>query len=176
MLSRLLVPALLRPVGEHLVATLDPHPGEVCAYLPDDEDVLPSLLARTGATCDELTAATPAGSAQVVASLFAPLTTETVHRALRALDPHRGRLACALTVALPGVTLGGGLPILSRPGVTLTRIRDVARFDGAAHYAAATGVDAGEALQPFVAVDGTVRIPVEVVVLRAGPPERPDPH
>ncbi len=176
MLSRLLVPALLRPLGEHLVALLDPRPGDACACLPDGDGVMRAALAATGATCEEITEATADGTAQVVASLFVPLTAETLGRLLRVLDPERGRLACAVSVDLPGgLRVGGALPDLP-PGVRLDHLRDVARFDGAAHYAAATGVDAGEALQPFTSVDGTLRIPVDVEVLRAGSPERPDPH
>lgn len=168
MLSRLLVPALLRPCAEHLVSLLDPRPGEACACVPDDEGVMPAALSATGAACEEITAAMPDGSAQAVASLFVPLTAETLGQLLRVLDPQRGRLACAVGVDLPGgVRLGGAAPDLP-PGVRFDRLRDVARFDGAAHYAAATGVDAGEALQPYIAVDGTIRIPVEVTVLRAG--------
>lgn len=194
MLSRLLVPALLRPVGEHLAAMVDPQPGDLCVDAGGTAGVMPALLARRarevvvvsdspdvlGEVRDEASMlhldnvipvlsrsdalSLPDGIVQVVTSLFVPITAETLAELLRVLDPQRGRLACAVSVELPGLTLGGPPP----PGAEVTRIHDVARFDGAGHYAAATGVDATEdALQPYVAVDGTIRIPVEVVVVTA---------
>jgi hypothetical protein len=59
--------------------------------------------------------------------------------------------------------------------VTVSRIHDVARFDGLSHWWAAVGGDtqehvraqAEERLRPYLAADGTMRIPVEAVLLSA---------
>lgn len=188
---RLLVPALLRPLGEHLLAMLDPQPGDLCVELGGTAGVMPTLLARRarevvvvaadpdvlGEVRDEAALlhldnvilvlsradalSMPDGIVQVATAMFVPITAETLGELRRVLDPRRGRLACMLRVELPGLTLGAGPP----EGVATTTVRDVARFDGAAHYAAATGAPAEEQLQPYTAVDGTIRIPVEARVL-----------
>ena len=193
---RLLVPALLRPLGEQLLAMVDPQPGDLCVDAGGTAGVMPVLLARRARECIAVAASPdvlgevrdeaallhldnvipllsrpdalslPDGIVQVVTSLFVPITAETLAELLRVLDPQRGRLACALRVELPGITFGGDTPDLSGTRVEEATVRDVARFDGAAHYAAATGADPGDALRPFVAADGTIRIPVEVRVLR----------
>jgi hypothetical protein len=49
--SRLLVPAMLRPFAEHLVALLRPSSGDLCVEVAADTGVMSTLLARTGATC-----------------------------------------------------------------------------------------------------------------------------
>ena len=194
---RLLVPALLRPVGEQLLAMVEPQPGDLCLDAGATAAVMPALLARRARECiavaespdvlgevrDEAALlhldnvvpllsrpdalSLPDGIVQVVTSLFVPMTTETLAELLRVLDPERGRLACAVSVELPGVTLGGAMPGTAGLRVEEATVRDVARFDGAAHYAAATGVAADEELlRPHLAADGTIRIPVEVRTLR----------
>jgi hypothetical protein len=172
--SRLLVPALLRPFGEHLADLVQPRPGDVCVAVG---------TSGVDATLQHLATVLPLrahpdalplrdGCAQVVTALFAPLTPAVLGELLRILDPDNGRLACAVSVELPGtVRIGTQLSSLDiQAPLRIERIRDVARFDGVAHYNAATGaaVAAGQ-LQPYVAPDGTLRIPVEAVVVRAGP-------
>jgi hypothetical protein len=177
--SRLLVPALLRPFGEHLIDMVQPLPDDVCVDVSGPGGVMPALLAHRARTCitvngDEAAALSLRdGSAQVVTALFAPLSNAVLRELLRILDPHRGRLACALSVELPGdVRIGTpAAPALDiRPTLRITHVRDVARFDGTRHFNAATGAAATDAqLQPYVAPDGTLRIPVDAVVVRAEP-------
>jgi hypothetical protein len=194
-LSRLLVPALLRPLGEHLLAMLRPEPGDLCVELGGTAGVMPVLLARRSRECvvvaddpevlgevrDEAAMlhldnvipvlsrgdalSMPDGIVQVATSLFVPLTAETLDELLRVLDPRRGRLACAVRVELPGVTLGGEVPDVPADRLRLVGIRDVARFDGEQHYRAATGAPETVRLDAVAAVDGTIRIPVEAAVL-----------
>jgi hypothetical protein len=114
--SRLLVPSVLRPFGEHLVALLHVESGDACVDI--GSEVMPALLGRTARLCIAIddsvvvedTAAVVrahgdalplgAGCAQVVTSLFTlpdqrdPVAT--LREMLRVLDPHRGRLAGAL--------------------------------------------------------------------------------
>jgi hypothetical protein len=191
-LSRLLVPTLLRPIGEHLLAMVRPQPGDLCVDVGGACGVMPLLLARQarevvvvadspdalGELRDETDVlhvdnvvpvlqrsdalSMPDGIVQVVTSLFAPLTAETLAELRRVLDPHRGRIAWAVSVQLPGVRIGGDPP----SGVDTVRVHDVARFDGVAHYQAATGArGASDALLPFTAPDGTIRIPIEAEVV-----------
>ena len=195
---RLLVPALLRPIGEHLVAMVQPGPGDLCVDVSGTASVMPVLLARAARECivvaespdvlgevreeaavlgldnvvpvlqraDALSM--PDGIVQVVTSLLAPLSAETLRELVRVLDPQRGRLACALAVALPGLRLGSGQPGALKEGTFALEhetIRDVARFDGEAHYRAATGADESVNLDQYTSFDGTIRIPVEVEVL-----------
>jgi hypothetical protein len=171
--SRLLVPALLRPFAEHLADMVRPQPGDVrIAVDTSGDDVLLRHLDNVQplrAHPDALPLAT--GSAQVITALFAPLTSAALRELLRVLDADKGRLACALSVDLPGAQIGtppSSLDI-SAP-VRIERVRDVARFDGVAHYNAATGAGASaDDLQPYVAPDGTLRIPVDALVVRAEP-------
>jgi hypothetical protein len=191
---RLLVPALLRPVGEHLVAMVQPQPGDLCVDVGGVGGVMPMLLARTarevvvvaespdvlGEVRDEAAMlhldnvipvlqrgdalSMPDGIVQVITSLFAPLTAETLRELLRVMDGQRGRMACGVAVELPGMRLGSGSASALKTGV----LHDVARFDGAAHYRAATGADESVNLDQYTAFDGSIRIPVEVEVLTAG--------
>jgi len=113
---------------------------------------------------------------------------------LRILDPHHGRLAVAMWSepgAVPHLSAAGGEDGPAHAfghagaaehlveqaggteGITVSRIHDVVRFDGLSHWWAAVAGDtpappparAAEILQPFVAPDGTLRIPCEAVVL-----------
>jgi hypothetical protein len=191
---RLLVPSLLRPIGVHLVAMLQSQPGDLCVDVGGTASVMAILLARTarevvvvaespdvlGAVRDEAALlhlgnvipvlqrtdalSMPDRIVQVVTSLFAPITAETLRELRRVLDPQRGRMACAIAVELPGLRLGSAQPDALGNSV----IRDVARFDGEAHYRAATGADQSVNLDQYTAFDGSIRIPVEVTVLTAG--------
>jgi hypothetical protein len=173
--NRLLVPALLRPFGEHLVAMLAPQRNDVCVTVGDEFGVMSALLARVALReCIALDDATelPDGGAQVFTSLFAPLAPATLDELLRIVDPHRGRIACAVFAELiPGITLGappGAAHV--PPALALASIRDVARFDGVEHFAAAMDVNEFSAetaknLAVHTAPDGTLRIPVEATVL-----------
>jgi SAM-dependent methyltransferase len=123
------------------------------------------------------------GCAQVVTSLFAQAQHRdpigALRQMLRILDPQRGRLVCALWTDAAGQTT----PIAGRRLDTATLVkatggrahievvRDVARFDGVAHYRATLpGRDTEqEALEPWTAHDGTLRIPTETVVLAVSP-------
>jgi SAM-dependent methyltransferase len=220
--GRLLVPALLRPFGEHLAAIVHAEPGDVCVDVGCEGGVMPALLGRTARTCiatsgdtqtlddarDELEMlhlqriallrahadALPLrdGGAQVVTSLFSlphqPDPAATLREMLRILDPRRARLAVAMLSgpdALCAAPIFGAPPaaehLVERAGgagrVTVSRIHDVARFDGLAHWWAAVADDtpeharahAEERLRPYVAADGTMRIPTEAVLLSAGP-------
>jgi hypothetical protein len=115
--SRLLVPSLLRPFGEHLAALVQPEPGDVCVDVGGAGGVMPALLARVARLCvavdddAEVLAelrhraavavvrargdALPLrdGCAQVVTSLF---SLASLPEMVRVLDPQRGRLGCAL--------------------------------------------------------------------------------
>jgi hypothetical protein len=177
--NRLLVPALLRPFGEHLVAMLAPQPDDVCVTLGDEFGVMSALLARVAPReCIALDDATelPDGGAQVITSLFAPLTPATLDELLRILDPHRGRIACAVFAELiPGIAFGAPLDAANvPPALALTSIRDVARFDGVNHFAAAMDVnefspETAKNLAVHTAPDGTLRIPVEATVVMKAP-------
>jgi SAM-dependent methyltransferase len=150
----------------------------------------------------------PDGCAQVVTSLFTLAFEQdpaaALREMLRVLDPQRGRLAVALWSEPSAVPhLDALLPasqqavdrataygyelaaerLVEQAGGTgrvgVARIHDVVRFDGAAHWWAATaealGADASmravceQRLQPYAAVDGTLRIPTEAVVLTTAP-------
>jgi hypothetical protein len=173
--NRLLVPTLLRPFGEQLVTMLAPQPEDVCVTVGDEFGVMAALLARNASRASRaLDDATelPDGGAHVITSLFAPLTSARLDEILRTLDPHRGRIACAVFAELvPGITLGAPLDAANLPpALALTSIRDVARFDGLDHFAAAMNVNAFSTqtsinLAHHTAPDGTLRIPVEATVL-----------
>jgi SAM-dependent methyltransferase len=205
--SRLLVPAVLRPFGEHLADIVRPQPGEVCVAVGWDGGVMPALLSRSGARCIAVDDGTdvlplPDGAAQVVTSLFtltdAPDPVAALREMLRILDPRRGRLAVAvwsepaavphldaLTPAAPGVVEAAtrlGYPLVAEriveqagaaERVAISRIHDVVRFDGIAHWWAALSNDPNEhvppdastRLQQFATYDGTLRIPTEAVLL-----------
>jgi SAM-dependent methyltransferase len=135
--SRLLVPSLLRPFGEHLAALVQPEPGDVCVDVGGAGGVMPALLARVARLCvavdddAEVLAelrhraavavvrargdALPLrdGCAQVVTSLFAlppqpDAAATTLRELLRVLDPQHGRLVCALWTAGDDGTLLAG--------------------------------------------------------------------
>jgi hypothetical protein len=176
--SRLLVASLLRPFAEHLIDIVRPQPADLCVDVSGAEGVMAALLAPRVRSCiavhgDQAVAVPlPDGGAQVVTALFAPLTTAVLRELLRVLDRQHGRLACAISVELPGdVRIGTPPQTLDIPSpLSIASVRDVARFDGVAHYNAATGAHAtDDDLQPYVAPDGTLRIPVEAVVVRAEP-------
>lgn len=149
----LLVPGLLRPVAEHLTAMVQQRPGETRLDITDDDQDLSAL---------------PDGSVQCVTALFIVPSPALLQDIVRILDKQNGRIAWALCVDLPNnVRIGTRLhPQDVPPPLQLTTVRDVARFDGVAHYVAATGAaGSDQALKPYVAPDGTIRIPVEVLVL-----------
>lgn len=199
--SRLLVPALLRPIGEHLVSDLAPRRDERCVDAGCENGVMAALLGRASDTCvavhadAEVVAETreelsmlhldhvdvlrarldelPLGDdcAQVVASLFAltfePDPARTLGELLRVLDPDRGRLACALWCDFAGRRIDTA-PLLgvAGGGARIETMRDVARFDGVAHYRVAVGEHAPPLEAAWTAADGTLRIPTETAVLR----------
>jgi hypothetical protein len=142
------------------------------------------------------------GSAQVVTSLFTlafePDPAAALGELLRILDPDRGRLGVALwsepgavphldalaavdeeTVA--AATQFGHLlaaeHLVEQAGgaqrIQVSRIHDVVRFDGVAHWWAAVAGGAPDAvpaiaearLRPYAVADGTLRIPTEAVLL-----------
>lgn len=49
--ARLLVPAVLRPFGEHLAAVARPRSGDVCVDIGHNGGVMPALLARVARLC-----------------------------------------------------------------------------------------------------------------------------
>jgi SAM-dependent methyltransferase len=185
--DRLLVATVLRPFGEHLATFVRPQPGDICVEVGDNGDVQ-SL---------------PDGSAQVVTSLFTlaeqPDPAGVLREILRILDPHGGRLGVALwseAAAVPHLdaltpadphtveqATRFGFPLAAEhlveqaggaDRIRVSRIHDVVRFDGAAHWWAALGVadethraECEARLQPYAAPDGTLRIPTEAVVLTA---------
>jgi len=219
--GRLLVPAVLRPFGEHLAALVHAESGDVCVDVGCEGGVMPALLGRAARMCiatsddaqslddarDELEMlhlqgiallrarahALPLrdGCAQVVTALFSlphqPDPAAALHEMLRILDPRRGRLAVAM---LSGPDALGAEPIFGAPLVaehlveraggagrlTVSRIHDVARFDGLSHWWAAVAggmpehvrAQAEERLRPYIAADGTMRLPAEAVLLSAG--------
>jgi SAM-dependent methyltransferase len=230
--SRLLVPTVLRPFGEHLLDIAAPQRGDVCVDVGCAGGVMPALTARIGSVClaidddgdvlietrDEMAMlgldnvvtvrargdALPLrdGCAQVVTSLFSLAQQRdpvaALREMLRIVDPQRGRLACALwsepaavphldALAAAGDATARGATTFGHPlaaehlveqaggggRVQVARIHDVVRFDGAAHWWAAMGVDASDevrsqcedVLRPYTAVDGTLRIPTEAVLL-----------
>ena len=205
--SRLLVPTVLRPFGEHLAAIVEPQPGDVCVDVGHQESVMAPLLARLARECiavddpDGLLRL-PDGSAQVVTSLFALAEQRdpaaVLGEMMRILDPQHGRLAVALwsePAAVPHLdaltpanpqsveeATRFGFPLAAdhlaeqagaADRLQVSRIHDVVRFDGTAHWWAAVGALADERhraecqlrLQPYTAADGTLRIPTEAVVL-----------
>jgi len=141
------------------------------------------------------------GCAQVVTSLFwLPHQRDpaaALRELLRILDPRRGRLGVVMwseAGAVPHLAARGGdttAHAYGQPGaaehlveqagggarVTVSRIHDVVRFDGLAHWWAAVGGDTDEPppgnaaaiLEPFSGPDGTLRIPCEAVVLATAP-------
>jgi hypothetical protein len=104
--SHLLVPAVLRPFGEHLAEMVQPRAGDLAVDLSGGDDaVMPSLLARRVQRCLAIAGTAgarslPDGSAQVVTSLFTlaeqPDPVAALRELLRILDPDTGSLAAAL--------------------------------------------------------------------------------
>ncbi len=49
--TRLLVPAVLRPFGEHLAAIVQARPGDICVDIGSEGGVMPALLGRVARLC-----------------------------------------------------------------------------------------------------------------------------
>lgn len=175
--GRLLVQSVLRPLAEHINAELQPRPGEVCVDVDRDallgtRDELAVLHLGNLFLLRAHTAALPLreGCAHVVTSLFPHHAGAALPEMLRILHPQQGRLACALWTEHDGVVIAGRridtASLLTTPHTRLEAIADVARFDGVAHYQAATGSGASQdQLAPYTAPDGTLRIPTRTVTL-----------
>ena len=184
-MDRLLVATVLRPFGEHLATIVRPRPGDVCVDIGDNGEVPPL----------------PDGAAQVVTSIFTlaeqPDPAAVLREMLRVLDPRGGRLGVALwsePAAVPHLDALSpadprtveqatrfGFPLAAErlveqaggaDRIRVSRIHDVVRFDGTAHWWAAVGIgdethraECEARLQSYAAPDGTLRIPTEAVLL-----------
>lgn len=186
------MPALLGRAARLCVAVSDD-----ADTLDDARDELELLHLRNVAPLRAHTGALPLrdGCAQMVTALFSlaqqPDPVAALREMLRILDPQRGRLAAAMWSepgAVPHLAAlhddrahafgapGAAEHLVEQAGVegrvSVSRIHDVVRFDGLSHWAAAVGGDAHAAeplLRPYVAADGTMRIPAEAVVLTTAP-------